>query len=101
MIVKVTAGAQEAGNTESDEHHTDSSQQLPGIILHFRNPMCWYLQWKFQLTQNIRKCCLSQTEKNASVFLIFGQLCLPHNNLSLDTASLKMKLSEHAKDNTK
>lgn len=46
-IVKVTAAVQEVGSTEPDEHRTSFSQQLPGIILHFRNPTCWYLQTIF------------------------------------------------------
>lgn len=46
-IVKVTAAIQEVGSTESSEHHTNFRQQLPGVILHFRNPMCWYLQTIF------------------------------------------------------
>ena len=47
MIMKVTAAVQEVGSTEPNEHHTNLSQQLPGIILHFRNPMCWCLQTIF------------------------------------------------------
>lgn len=43
-IMKVTAAVQEVGSTEPSGHHTNFSQQLPGVILHFRNPMCWYLQ---------------------------------------------------------
>ena len=46
-MVKVTAAVQEVGSTEPDEHHANFSQQLPGIILHFRNPTCWYLQTIF------------------------------------------------------
>lgn len=43
-IMKVTAAVQEVASTEPSEHHTNFSQQLPGVILHFRNPMCWHLQ---------------------------------------------------------
>lgn len=46
-IMKVTAAVQEVGSIEPSEHHTNFSQQLPGVILHFRNPMCWYLQTIF------------------------------------------------------
>lgn len=45
--VKSAAAIQEAGSAEHDKNHTNFSQQLPGIVLHCRNPMCWYLQALF------------------------------------------------------
>lgn len=40
IIMEVSAAVQEVGSTEPSEHHTNFSQQLPGVILHFINPLC-------------------------------------------------------------